>query len=139
MEQQTKVTIRNYAICVAIELIIAFLVVWSKCFFTESTAVNIQILSDAFFVSGILMTLFSGLLFVSGEGALIGVGFVFRHIVLAFIPNGRTKWERYGDYRERKLNGMKERKISCIFITGLCFLSVGVCLTVIWYTRFYNV
>ena len=52
MEQEKKVTLRNYAICVGIEVLIAFLVIWSKGFFTKSAAVNIQILADAFFVAG---------------------------------------------------------------------------------------
>ena len=68
VKQETKVTIRNYAICVGVEAFIAFLVIWSKGFFTKSAAVNVQILADAFFVAGILMTLFAGMLYVSGEG-----------------------------------------------------------------------
>ena len=129
---------RNYAICVGIELIIAFLVVWSKGFFTQSAAVNIQILSDAFFVSGILMTLFAGLLFVSGEGALVGISFVLRNVVLTFLPMGRARQERYADYRARKLSEAKKRNDRCILVTGLVFLFIGIVFTVIWYTVFYN-
>ena len=73
VKQETKVTLRNYGICVAIEVVIAVLVIWSKGFFTDSLSVNIQILSDAFFVSGILMTLFAGMMYVSSEGALVGI------------------------------------------------------------------
>ena len=81
----------KYAICFGIEALIAFLVIWAKGFFTDRAAVNLQILSDAFFVPGILMSLLAGMLYVSGEGALIGIGFVMRNVVLAFIPMGRTK------------------------------------------------
>ena len=108
MKQETKVTLRNYAICFGVEVLIAFLVIWSKGFFAHSTAVNIQILSDAFFVSGILMTLFAGMLYVSGEGALIGIGFVLRNVVLAFIPMGRARHELYANYRARKLSEAKK-------------------------------
>ena len=139
MEQETKETLRNYGICVGIELLIAFLVVWSKGFFGHSLAVNIQILSDAFFVSGILMTLFAGMLFISSQGALIGIGFVLRNMVLTFIPMGRAKQERYADYRARKLGAAKKRNNSCILVTGLIFLFIGIVFTVIWYTAFYNV
>ena len=139
MEKKTKVTLTKYAVCFGIEALIAFLVIWSKGFFTQSAAVNIQILSDAFFVSGILMTLFAGLLYVSGEGALIGIGFVLRNVVLAFIPMGRARHERYADYRERKLSEAKKRNDSCILITGLFFLAIGIIFTVIWYVKFYNV
>ncbi len=139
MEQETKVTIRNYGICVGVEVLIAFCVVWIKGFFTDSAAVNLQIMADAFFVSGILMTLFAGLLFVSGEGALIGISFVLRNMVLAFIPMGRMKHEKYVDYHARKTGQMKKRKLSPILVTGLVFLATGMILTVIWYTKYYNV
>ena len=134
-----KVTLRNYAICFTIEAIIAFLVIWSKGFFAHSMAVNIQILSDAFFVSGIVMILFAGLMYVSGEGALIGVQYILRHVVLTFIPMGRMKYERYADYRERKLEKAKARNKSCIFVTGLIFFFIGLVFTVIWYKCFYTV
>lgn len=133
MKEQTKVTLRNYGICVAIEVLIAFLVIWSKGFFTDSVTVNIQILSDAFFVSGILMTLYAALMYVSGEGALIGIGFVLRNAVLTFIPMGRARQERYADYRERKLGKAKKHNDRHILVTGLIFLAIGIIFTTIWY------
>ncbi len=139
MKQENKVKLTKYAVCFGIEALIAFLVIWSKGFFTQSAAVNLQILADAFFVSGVLMTLFAGMLFVSGEGALVGIGFVLRNVVLAFIPMGRAKHERYADYRARKLSEAKKRENSSILVTGLFFLIIGVILTVIWYVKFYNV
>ena len=138
MDQEKKVTLRNYGICVAVEIFIAFLVIWSKGFFTDSTAVNVQILSDAFFVSGIMMMLFAGLMFVASEGALVGIQYVLRSAILFFIPMGRARFERYGDFRERKLAKLKERNNTCVFFTGLVFLSIGIILTVIWYKCFYN-
>ena len=139
MKQETKTALRNYGICVAIEALIAFLVIWSKGFFTESTAVNIQILSDAFFVSGILMTLYAGLMYVSGEGALVAIGFVLRNVVLTFIPMGRARQERYADYRARKMGEAKKHNDRCILVTGLIFLFIGIVFTVIWSVWFYNV
>ena len=137
MEKKAKV--RKYAICFGIEALIAFLVIWSKGFFTDRAAVNLQILADAFFVPGILMSLFAGMLYVSGEGALIGIGFVMRNVVLAFIPMGRTKHEVYADYRARKLKEAKPRGERCILVSGLVFLFIGIALSVIWSVKFYNV
>ena len=138
MKQQIRETLTKYAVCVGIEVLIAFLVIWSKGFFAHSTAVNIQILSDAFFVAGILMTLFACMMFVSGEGALIGIGFVLRNAALTFVPMGRARHERYADYRARKLGAAKKRNNSCVTVTGLIFLFIGIVFTVIWYTVFYN-
>ena len=139
MKQETKVKLIKYAVCVGVEVLIAFLVIWSKGFFTHSAAVNLQILADAFFVAGILMTLFAGMLFISSEGALIGIGFVLRNVVLAFIPMGRARHELYADYRARKLKEAKGRNNSSVLVTGLFFLIIGVILTAIWYVAFYNV
>ncbi len=137
MKQENRSSFIKYAICVGIELVIAFLVIWSKGFFTDRAAVNLQILSDAFFVAGILMTLFAGMLYVSSEGALVGIGFVLRNVVLTFIPMGRARQERYADYRERKMREMKKNNDICILITGLFFLAVGIVLTLIWYVNYY--
>ena len=129
----------KYAICFGIEALIAFLVIWSKGFFTDRAAVNLQILSDAFFVPGILMSLLAGMLYVSGEGALIGIGFVLRNVVLAFIPMGRARHELYADYRARKLKEAKQHNNTPILVTGLIFLFIGIVFTVIWSVAFYNV
>lgn len=138
VKQENQVKLIKYAVCFGVEILIGFLVIWAKGFFTDSAAVNLQILADAFFVSGILMTLFAGLLFVSGEGALIGIGFVLRNVVLTFIPMGRAKHERYADYRARKLGEAKKQDNSSILVTGLFFLTIGIILTVIWSVKFYQ-
>ena len=117
---------------------ITLVVFWIKGFFTDSLAVNVQILSDGFFVSGALLTLFAGMVFVSGEGALLGIGFVMRNVVQAFVPMGRKMHESYAQYRERKMSELKKPGDNCILVTGLIFLAIGIILTVIWYTSFYN-
>ena len=137
MKPERKTLLRNFLISFGIASLIVFIVIWIKGFFTDSIATNLGILSDAFFVSGIMFILFGGMLFVSGEGALIGIGFVLRNVVLAFVPMGRAKHEVYADYRERKLAERRDRKYNFVFITGLLFLAVGIILTVIW-SSFYN-
>jgi hypothetical protein len=84
------------------------------------------------------MTLFAGMMYVSSEGALIGIGFILRNVVLFFVPMGRTKHELYADYRERKLKEAKKHDTRCILVTGLIFLFIGIALTVIWNVVFYN-
>ncbi len=137
MKQENKATLKKYAVCFGIEALIAFFVIWSKGFFAHSAMVNLQILSDAFFVAGILMSLFAGMMYVSGEGALIGIGFVLRNVVLAFLPMGRAKHEKYADYRTRKMDEIKRQNDSCILVTGLIFLAIGIILTAIWYVNVY--
>lgn len=139
MKDENKALLIKYAVCFGVASAITLIVFWIKGFFTDSLGVNIQILSDGFFVSGILLTLFAGMMFVSGEGALIGISFVLRNVVLAFVPMGRKKHEVYAKYRERKLASMKKSSDHCILFTGLFFLLIGIVFTVIWYTNFYNI
>ncbi|MBO7247685.1 MAG: DUF3899 domain-containing protein [Bacteroidaceae bacterium] len=138
MNKDTRITIIKYAVCFVIELLIGFLVVWSKGFFTDRVSVNLQILADAFVVPGLLMTLLAGLLLVSNEGGFLGIGFILRNVVLAFVPMGRAKHEVYRDYRERKLNKPKSGAGKSIFVSGLLFLLIGIVLTLIWYVKFYD-
>ncbi len=137
MKPENKLLLKKYLICFGIASAIVFAVIAINGFFTDSISVNLGIFSDAFFVSGILFILFGGMLYVSGEGALLGIGFVLRNIVLAFIPMGRARHEVYADYRARKLEGAKNRKLGTIFVTGLVFLAVGLTLTVIWSCLYY--
>ena len=139
MKQEIKETLIKYAVCFGVEALIVFLVIWSNGFFTGSAAVNLQITADAFFVAGLLMLLFAGMMYISGEGALLGVGFALRHALLTLIPMGRLKHEKYIDYRARKLAEAKERSNRHIFVTGLIFAFTGAVLTFIWYVKFYNV
>ncbi|MBQ3013573.1 MAG: DUF3899 domain-containing protein [Clostridia bacterium] len=121
---------------------ITVLVFWIRGFFTDNVGVNIQILSDGFFVSGILLLSFAGMMFISGEGALIGIGFVLRSVAQIFIPMGRRNHEFYGKYRERVLAEKKARKQEsdhCALVVGLVFLAISIVFTVIWYVNFYNV
>ena len=141
MQQEKKSLLIKYITCFCVASLITVLVFWIRGFFTDNAGVNIQILSDGFFVSGILFLMFAGMRFVSGEGALRGLGFVLRNLVQAFTPMGRKNHEFYSQYRERKLaeKGAKKSNDHCILFTGLFFLAISIIFSVIWYTNFYNI
>jgi hypothetical protein len=138
VKQQNKALLTKYLVCFGIASLLAFIVFWIKGFFAHSLAVNIQVLADGFTVSGLLLTLFAGMMFISGEGALIGISFVLRNVVQAFVPMGRRHHEVYAKYRERKLGEVKKSGDHCVLIAGLTFLFIGVLFTVIWYVNFYQ-
>ena len=137
MDQDIKAILKKYGACFLIASLIAFVIFWIKGFFNHSIAVNIQILSDGFSIAGMLFLFFAGMMFISGEGALIGIGFVLKSIAQAFVPMGRKNHELYRDYRERKLGKPKTPGDHCILITGLIFFAIGMIFTIIWYTKFY--
>ena len=138
MEQENRKLLIKYLVCFAIASLIAVAVFWSKGFFTDSLSVNLQILADGFVVAGFAILAFAGMMYISGEGGLLGVSFIIRNVVLAFIPLGRLKHEVYAKYRERKMKEMKQNSNSYALVVGLLFFSVGVLLTVIWYFKFYR-
>ena len=139
MKQENKALLIKYIVCFGVALILAFFVCWIQGFFTDSIAVNLQILSDSFMVSGFLMTMIAAMMFIGGEGGFIGIGFVLRNAFLAFIPMGRKRHEKYADYRERKLKEAKRSSDHCILVAGLTFLAIGIVFVAIWYFNFYNV
>lgn len=139
LKQNNKSLLLKYGICFAVAALITFIVFWFRGFFTDRIDVNIQILSDGFSISGMIFLFIAGMMFISGEGGLIGVSFVLRNVALIFIPAGRRKHEVYAKYRERKLGEIKKSGDYCFLVTGLFFFGIGVIMTVIWYMNFYNI
>ena len=140
MKQENKKFLVNLLIWFGVASLITVGVFALEGFFTDDLGKNLMVLADGFFVSGILVSLFAGLLFVSSQGALLGVGFILRNIVLTwFVPMGRKKQELFGDYRERKMKELKKAFDFAMLIVGLAFLAAGIVFNVIWYVNFYNV
>ena len=141
MEKEKKSLLIKYLVCFGVASLITVGVFWIKGFFTDSIGVNLQILSDGFFVSGILLLMFSGMMFVSSEGALLGVSFALRGVVQVFLPTLGQKHETYAQYRDRKLaeKQVHRPKDHSIVVVGLIFLTVSIVFTIIWYENFYNI
>ena len=140
MKQENKKFLVNLLIWFGVASLITVGVFALKGFLTDDLGKNLMVLADGFFVSGILVSLFAGLLFVSSQGALLGIGFILRNVVLTwFVPMGRKKQELFGDYRERKMKELKKAFDFAMLIVGLAFLAAGIVFNVIWYVKFYNV
>ena len=134
MEKEKKALLIRYLICFCVASGIVLAVFAIKGFFTDNAKTNMQILHDAFFTAGILFVLFSGMLFLSSEGAFLGVGYVLGRAVKAvFLPFGRKDHETYAQYRERKLGTKKSSGGGAIFFTGLLFVIVSIIFLIIWY------
>ena len=132
MKKETKTLLIKYASCIGIATLIAFVVFIVEGFFTADAARNIQILSDGFIVSGIILTFGAALLYVSDSGLLVGVGFTVRNAFLTFVPMGRAKMETYAQYRERTLSKKKKTDVLYILIVGVSFLFLGIVFSIIW-------
>lgn len=132
MKKETKTLLIKYASCIGIATLIAFVVFIVEGFFTADAARNIQILSDGFIVSGIILTFGAALVYVSDSGLLVGVGFTVRNAFLTFVPMGRAKMETYAQYRERTLSKKKKTDVLYILIVGVSFLFLGIVFSIIW-------
>ncbi len=133
MEKDKKAILIKYGICFGVAAGIMFMVFTIKGFFSTDARGNILILIDATFVAGAMLTMFAGLLFISGEGGFLGIGFVLNRVVKSFLPMGRKDTETYAQYRERKVGKVKKNGNKCILFTGLFFLLLSVIFMIIWY------
>ena len=79
------------------------------------------------------MVLFFGLLYVSGEGAFLGIGYALTWAFKALIPLGRKTQETYAQYRERKLGKEKKKRNHSVLFIGLLFIAISIIFLVIWY------
>ena len=133
MEQDKKSILIRYIACFCVASLIVFFVFVIKGFFEDTAKENMQILHDAFFTSGALLMLFSGLLYVSGEGVFLGVGYALGRAVRALIPFSKKPHETYAQYRERKTSGEKQKSDHSLFFTGLFFFLISLIFLAIWY------
>ena len=133
MKKEIKSFLIRYGISFAIAALITFAIIALKGFFTDKLRVNMQILSDSFFASGVLFMLVYGLLFISSEGGFIGIGFALKRAIRVFVPIYRKNEETFAQYRERKLAKKGGRGDSCVFFTGLFFFLVSLIFLIIWY------
>ena len=138
MKQENKSLMIKYLICVGVACALAVAVFAIQGFFTDDVAVNMQVLADGFSISGALLLMCAGIMFISGEGALIGIGYALRYTLLTFIPGGRSRQEMYKDYRERKMEAIKKSTDQCVLFVGLAFLAIGLIFMAIWYLKYYN-
>jgi hypothetical protein len=133
VEKDKKSVLIRYLVCFCVAIFITFLALWIKGFFKDTAKENMQVLHDAFFSAGALLMLFSGLLYVSGEGVFLGIGYALKSVARIFVPMSNRKMETYAEYRERKTGGEKPKNTHSIFFTGLFFFLISLIFLAIWY------
>ena len=132
MSGDKKSTLIKYLICFCVAVALTFVALLIQGFFKETLKENMHVLHNAFFASGALMMLFSGLLFVADEGAFLGVGYALGRAAKALLPFLGKDHETYAEYRERKSGKKSKFGKLAIFLTGLLFLLVSLIFLWIW-------
>ncbi len=92
-----------------------------------------RILSDACFVPGALVFLFGVLVWLSNDGALLGISYALVTAFKALIPGGLKDRESYGQYAARKREGGKTH-CGFLLIVGGIFLAISGVFLILFYT-----
>lgn len=114
----------RYAIAVSIGLIIAFIIALSRRVFSEADPAAVMgILSDAFFVSGVLLTCVGLILVVTSGGVFDMLAYSMIMLVSLFRRNTERKYKDFYEYRTSK----KDRKFSVAYllIVGIAFVVIA--------------
>ncbi len=120
-----KWNLLRYAIALAVGLLIAFVFMLAKSIFSETDKVAImRILSDAFFLSGVLLTAAGLLLFASAGGAFDMLAYGFRMLFVMLRRDlSKRKYKDYYEYRQARQE--KKRSIAYMLIVGLFMLALA--------------
>lgn len=115
-----------YGIATAVAVLMAVGVYFTRGLTAESTTADrYRALSDSFAAPGMLFIMFGLLLWVAGEGALLGVTWLVKNAVFLLIPGKALDRVTYAEYREQH----REKKTgphAYIFVVGgvFCLISV---------------
>lgn len=117
-------SLRKYLITLLIGFAGVALILWSKDIFSQTSIVKIfHILTDAFFVVGVVVTCAGLLVFSSNEGTFDMLVYGVSSFFDMFRKKSNKKYETFYDYRASKQE--KKIKFGFIVICGLFFLAVS--------------
>lgn len=92
----------------------------------------LSVLSDSFFVVGVILLCIGGLIFCSNHGTFTLLSYGAKYALHAFVPQPTLKNQSYYDYQQmQKEKPKKSPKIPLII--GLVFSLIGVIFFVIYY------
>lgn len=124
-------TLKKYAITLAAGIVIAGAVCFAKELFQQTDPQMVfHILSDAFFVAGILITCAGLLIFSSNEGTFDMLVYGMQSFADIFRRNKLRRYETYFDYRESRAD--KKIKFGFLLLCGLFFLVIAVIMYLIY-------
>ena len=136
MERDKKSLLMEYIIAFSVGVAITFVAFLIQGLFNgESKDMKsvMRILHNGFFTAGLLLALFSGLLYVADQGIFLGIGYTLNRAKRVFFPVFNKETETYAEYRERKVGRKNRGGKLCLFLTGLFFILVSIIFLIVWY------
>ena len=124
----------KYSITAMIGAVFASLVIELHAYAdAEAWSERFRILSDACTIPGVVILGIGALVMISNEGFFNGISYAVQYAVSMLIPGSNKKYEKYGDYVERKQEKGPIRGIAFLFVVGGVYLALGVLFTVLFY------
>lgn len=115
---------RKYWITLLAGLLIVAAIVFAKDLFAQTSLQSIfHILTDAFFVAGILITAAGLLILSSNEGTFDILVYGMSSFLDMFRKTSQKKYETFFDYRESRSD--KKIKFGFLLICGAAFLAIA--------------
>lgn len=126
----------KYAVTAVIGWAFAYFVLWINDYKSITDEVqSIKVWSDAMTVPGMILIMLGFLVKISRAGALSGLSYTLRRLVLSLIPGGRMqKDENYYDYLQRKQSQPKGSVLH-FFVVGGVYMVIAIVMII----RFYQV
>ena len=128
-----KEKLLQYGITAAIGIAIAFIIMGAKGVFAETDTVQVmQILSDSFFVPGVISAGF-GLLVDASNGGAFDIFNYGAHIFFSLFRRDVTarKYRTFYDFREDRKD--KKRSVSFMLIVGIVLIVIAVGFLIAYY------
>ena len=117
---------KEYAITIAIALAVGVLIALSRGIFQEDELdMIITIVSDAFFIPGVLLICVGLIVYASNEGLFLSISYGFKAIgrTITAKKDEKLMEEKYHEYYARQME--KKTKCKHFIIVGLAFVVVS--------------
>ncbi|MBO7397474.1 MAG: DUF3899 domain-containing protein, partial [Clostridia bacterium] len=116
-------------------LITVALLIYLKPSQAENRTQLYKILCDAFTVPGLLLIFAGTMVWLSGQGAFTGIGYLFRYLTRSLIPGGRTAHphETFYDYVQEQKEKRKATGYGFLFFVGLFYFTIAIVFFILFY------
>lgn len=133
-DRSIKRTIISYSVTFVLAAAVTLMILFYKdAFQIESLRTLYGVLSDAFFVPGVILMGFGIMVHIAEGGFLDGISYSLRRAALSFIPGGRIKKEEtYREYKERKNDTRKKTEVISMYVVGGAFILVSIVFIILY-------
>lgn len=124
-------TFLQYVITAVVGLLISLGIMMGKDVFNQTDLKTIyHILSDSFFVSGVVIAGVGLLVFASNEGTFDGIAYGLKAFFNIFKKDPEKKFASFYDYKAAK--AQYKAPISFLLIVGVCIIAIAVVMYILY-------